>query len=542
MKQGQIRDKIGSMLLAALFVLILGTFALLNIGSLKDLLMSADISFDDWQESAASIETSLKERTWGRERLIDLYGLSLKVFNRDLIGNFEFAKDSHDIIHLLETPGDSWGFIDEFQTSMMELRALSGEKGFALLYVSLPDRGKYFPLVNTDEYTDSERYSKIIGERLQNEGIDCLDVEMLMEEENDAPSFDEFFFRTDLHFTTYAEFWMAKKIVEHLQEELGMEFYMPDQVFSLQNYDVRSYEFLGNTARSAGALYAKADQFDIYTPLFETNIQMDDPTSGWSRTGDFGSAALNGYSGDGSARDKYIYWVTDYGIFARPYYEYINLNAPATAPHVLVVSDSTFMRGFSYLSLACGKVTVLDPRYFNGVTYLGNELALDDYDAVVFLGGSLRYFCSDFSAGTGALPELPEEAAVSGQEYGSWIGRNGMDVNSCNGEEISGDVIRLRNDASVLQLQGWGADFRSEKPFSSLFCQVGDIVMPCDYGSERRAVAATFKNDELVNTGFEISIPLSYLKNGTIGKLSFYGVNADGTKLCYIADYQIEFS
>ncbi len=71
---------------------------------------------------------------------------------------------------------------------------------------------------------------------------------------------------------------------------------------------------------------------------------------------------LNGY--EKNTYDKYTYWVTNYGQFTHPYYKYKNLNN-TDGLKILIFSDSTCYRAWSYLLLTVGEITILDPRYFN---------------------------------------------------------------------------------------------------------------------------------------------------------------------------------
>lgn len=296
------------------------------------------------------------------------------------------------------------------------------------------------------------------------------------------------------------------------------------------NYDIVGYEFLGNQVRSVGEYFAGTDVFEIYKPKWETSLQLLNPSASEMREGTFEQVMLNGYENNPTI-NQYTYWITNYGCFGFPCYQYVNKQATGGSPNLLVISDSLFMRGTAYLTLACGKLTVLDPRYFKGNEYVAQMLAAEHYDAIIAVGESPAYYASSFSSKI-QLPDLPTKNMITPEAYGGWIGNQGICVDSCNDKRVGGKRdIQLDSNALSVKLKGWAADFCSDAPFKELYLQVGDIIIKCQYGIERTSVVDHFKKDSLLNTGFQVEFPAAYLGSAPDTEIAFIGVSADGKDL-----------
>lgn len=381
-------SKMRTILRIAVFCGMLMALFTANYKSFWNLVLQERAQNKDILQKIQAVETDFQASVDRREDFINLYGVALNALNQKIIGDFEFVKDSDGIIQLYEKQHDANGFLG----SVEELKQYLDRVGTPLIYVALPDKGRNLKL---DGLTFNWQMSKKVGEMLTGK-VDILDVETLMESEPDAPAFSEFFFKTDLHAATCAEFWVAKLLARHLEQAYDLHFANAQTVFDLSNYAISSYDFFGGNARSAGKYFAGLDDFEIYIPDFETKLELNNPSSELTRTGDFENVMMNGYTEptDGS----YMYWVTDFAQYPSPYYRYINHAVPEDAPNVLIICDSVFLRGLSYLTLGCSGLTVLDPRTFSGTEYVESTLMEQHYDAVIMIGLDGFYYMSSFKS------------------------------------------------------------------------------------------------------------------------------------------------
>lgn len=172
-----------------------------------------------------------------------------------------------------------------------------------------------------------------------------------------------------------------------------------------------------------------------------------------------------------------------------------------------------------------------------GVRFGGVDCELDSLvqpDVVVF-GCSERYIDEVLLRPAGipqmadALPELPERTMISEQEYGQWIGADGIWLDTSSGQLTAGiGPIPIQEAGGVVTINGWAADFGADAPFSALYLRVGNALLECDYGSEHSGVVDHFGKESLRYTGFKVAFPKSILQDGAVKEISFIGVSADG--------------
>ena len=120
---------------------------------------------------------------------------------------------------------------------------------------------------------------------------------------------------------------------------------------------------------------------------------------------------------------------------------------------------------------------------------------------------------------------------------GMWLDNvNSADLNSS--EYTAGQIPkRLYEDNQTVFLNGWAADFNANMPLSALYLKVGDKTVKCQYGIERTSVSDFFQNENLKMTGFNVTIPKSYLDG--VDKIEFIQVGNDGTYRFESVEYKV---
>lgn len=174
------------------------------------------------------------------------------------------------------------------------------------------------------------------------------------------------------------------KLIEFMERCSGMEFDNKETVLKRDNYSIDEYPFLGNLAYAEGEIYNGLDAFKYLLPKFETHLHLRNNSSSLERDGEFEDVCLNGGRNIAKTSSRY-YRITDYMQYPSPYY--VIDNEMIDHNDILVIGCSMSMRTMAYLSLICRSVTVLDPRFFNGGSYLTEALG-SDYDAVVCFASS----------------------------------------------------------------------------------------------------------------------------------------------------------
>lgn len=320
-----------------------------------------------------NLESVLTNNLTYRNRFIEFYGISQKVLGRNLVGDNQFYQDKDNIMHL-QRPYQSGAKIAE---SIEYLASEMSSRDVPFMVCQIAERAAYGN--DLSRYTDggSLAYLDNINQVLEGSDAIRLDYQECLARSNFSS--EDIFFKTDVHYTTEAEFHILKEMINTLVSETEVVFDNKEIALNLENYAVEKYPFWGNLIDSTGKYYAGTDTFTYYIPNFETSMTLVNPSSNVNRSGTFEDVCMNGY------RDQYdqnakVYRVTDFMQWPSPYYYITNNLVPNN--DVLVIGCSMSMRTSAYLSLLCHSVTVLDPRYFHETDYLAAALE-NQYDAVI---------------------------------------------------------------------------------------------------------------------------------------------------------------
>lgn len=365
-----------NILLSIIFIGIILLLSISNLNGLKDILMNelSKQSLSDFKEVGSQIEEDYRASFVGKVFFSNVYGGVQLVLNKDMIGNFEYIKDEQGFLHMLNDSKDA----SKFNQDIVKLNQILCSQDIPLVYVQIPSREiDNFTELSEDIVNTSKETINSILNNLDDNNIDYLDISMSLKN-NEYPK-EQLYFKTDIHMKTEAELWVLEKIIAHLESKYDMEFMNKNQVLNFENYEIINKKMLGNLGRSAGKYYAGLDDFRLYYPKFSTNFELDNYSSGVVKYGDFTNTIMNGLD----SNDYMTYWVTDFLQWPSPYYNIKNNNLNHN--NVLVIMDSLGLRTTSYLSLLCNNVTVLDPRYFNGVNYIDEALLNQKYDVVIVL-------------------------------------------------------------------------------------------------------------------------------------------------------------
>lgn len=323
------------------------------------------------QADINSIEIAMKENFRHKVIAKDIYGLGLMAMNKNVVGNSEYIKDDAGIMQLICEPISH----NNYLSGLSELSKTLQNSETPFIYINLPDRGKNFSVADSFCYF-GKKYDDITSE-LKNLNIDVLDIDKEIIETSQI-HYDDFFFRTDIHLYTESEFKIANLITNHLATEYSLFFPYTDTVFDQNMYEWTPHSFYGNTCGSSGSFFAGTDTFQTFTPLFETQLKLTIPLANIVKEGTFNDVMTNQYIDNG----ENIYWVTNYGHFTEPIYKYDNALC-SEGPRLLFICDSLFMRTFTFLAMNSSHITVVDPRFFNGIDWVTECLNVEKYDAVI---------------------------------------------------------------------------------------------------------------------------------------------------------------
>ena len=366
---------------------LIGMF-ILNVPVFKDVfdqnVSAQKFEYNNTKKIFSDIENSFRENVKYHNNLVDMYGVYQRILDRNIVGNFEYVADENGVLHIIN---EQMLNVLQFVEEMKELKTIVEQKGIPLLYLQAPNREFNNRRGIMEEFNSASNTMDILVKELSSLDISVFDSrEKFIANENELDfSLADVFFHTDLHMQTDAEIWMIDQFMDYFENETGL--YIDDSLCVRDEslFTKQSYEFLGNLGRTNGSYYVGKDMFDMYFPNFDTSFDYIVPYNEVeNRTGKFEDILMNGYTN--MDVDKYTYFVTNYMRFTKPYYTFVNNKQENVK--LLVITDSIAYRGLAYLALMINKLTIVDPRYFNGFDYINLALEENDYDAVIVIQGS----------------------------------------------------------------------------------------------------------------------------------------------------------
>ena len=259
-------------------------------------------------------------------------------------------------------------------SEIKELEAVTKTNGGQFLYCGVPTKEYYSAsLPSNVSANQGENYVRLIEELRENE-IPFVDMAEVFDQS--GISENEIYFKTDHHWTPKAGFLANRMICEELGSRYGFNF---DQEYtSLENYEIKTYSdlFLGSYGKKVGTYFSwdGADDFDLITPKFETQLTEEQPFKNEVREGSFEDTVLFREN-----LKKDYYNVDTYSTYSGGNYrlEIIKNNLNTNGEKILLVRDSYGQIISPFLSLQAAELHTCDVR--SGGMYVGEKLNMKDY-------------------------------------------------------------------------------------------------------------------------------------------------------------------
>lgn len=163
---------------------------------------------------------------------------------------------------------------------------IAEKNGARFLCCPVPQKANYETSpVNVRNY-NRENYEKTLQELNQRQ-IPYLDVSGVFEETVNRG--EDLYFATDHHWKPSTGFAFARAICEMLKEFYGFNY--QEEYTDFNNYEVETLQdwFLGSLGKKAGRffLWSGAEDFDLISPQFETDLTEEIPALFQIQRGDF---------------------------------------------------------------------------------------------------------------------------------------------------------------------------------------------------------------------------------------------------------------
>lgn len=298
------------------------------------------------------------------------YILNTRIVNKD--SDTIVKTDLETLVVLRNNTSDE--YITEVVSKIDQLHQAATENGAEFLYVAAPVKGYGFALPeNVTDYITSN-YDRFV-EELAAQNIPTLDLtaELMAEGKYN----EDIFFQTDHHWKPEIGFWAAGEICRSLNTKYGFEF--NSQYTDLENYEVKTYQdwFLGSYGKKVGTYFTAggADDIDLITPKFDTDLTEEQPFKNQVRTGSFTDTVL--YMDNISTRDYYgknPYAAYSGGDFRL---QIVRNNLNTEGKKILLIRDSYACAVAPFLALNAGELHIVDLRDFS--YFVGEKINVYEY-------------------------------------------------------------------------------------------------------------------------------------------------------------------
>lgn len=381
-------NKLINYILIIMFMFVLLFLCIRNINALTDAISEFE-KYRNVSSYLKQFDQIYKKNFYRRKELVDLYGISLLLFNKNTVLNFDMIKTKELVVLNEKSTKLNNHSINRMVGNVLSIYKIAQEHKIPFIYIQPPSA---YHKVNQEVASLLNMKQHIVFNKIKTElkktNTYYIDIYEILNRQNAAN--EKIFFRTDIHNTTFTEWETAREIIEYL-EKIGITYNKQEKekVLNILNYKIIKNDLYGNTIRSAGDYYTKKDIFETFIPHYDTKMQLYIENKK-AREGSFQTVAMNGYE---KLQKKRLYYVTNYGHFGKSLYTYENLNV-SNDHNILIICDSLSMRTFSILSLINKKVTVYDPRFNKSDTAFKKILASNKYDAILFSTGTLDILLS----------------------------------------------------------------------------------------------------------------------------------------------------
>lgn len=354
-------DIIAKRIQAVVFLVLIGVVFLCNAKSLASLFITEldAIFFESVEKkvlSPAEIEASYNENFYDRLKFVDINGVSARAMGQKIKNGT--VKDGLGQLNLQENINYRFSKKAEKEKIRKAITILkfSGKSGADVLYVQRPWKNSYNEAkLPYGMQMDFGEQSDFWCDIMRVEGIPVLNLTETLGDNLE-------FYKTDHHWTTGAAFCAARIIINELNAE-HHNLNLDSKLLSLENYNQKNYEnsFLGSEGIKTGKYYAGKDDFKVFWPKFNTDLefkQYSDHKKYFEKSGDFYNVFLDKtILNNPDYNNKYA----AYGYSASVENRVKNKKADNNLK-VLLIADSYARPMFTYLSLCFSETRYLDPQ------------------------------------------------------------------------------------------------------------------------------------------------------------------------------------
>lgn len=263
--------------------------------------------------------------------------------------------------------------IEEVISCIQKLKDISEQNGAGFLYCNAPAKGLYEQVPSNISNYFKENLEAFLG-GLQSSQVPVVNLSDALKSHGVKDS--EIFYYTDHHWNARSGFIATTAICEELSERYGFEF--NKQYTDLNNYNIAYYPnwFLGSYGRKVGTYFTwhGADDFELITPLFETDMTEEQPLKNQIRNGSFEETVLFMEKMEKDYYNKSTYSTYSGGDF---HLQIMKNNLNPSGKKILLVRTSFACVVAPFLALQTSELHICDMRDASFID--GDKINLEEY-------------------------------------------------------------------------------------------------------------------------------------------------------------------
>lgn len=256
-------------ILLILFLLVtFSTFAisLVNLGRFYAL---DELDYTEWTADLGNpFETDLTSNLLGKVKYVDFNGLMRRALGQPEMNGIIKLKNGYLVSPMTQVSYDT---IERKANELGRVNQIMKSKGIHFLYVATPYAVSKYDQQLPKGYVESgnENIDAML-EALHERDVKYIDVREKIHE-NGLNQYD-MWYKTDHHWSTEGAFFTFSQIVEFLEKDINLE--IDQKILDESSYEKVTYEkwHLGSCGQRTGRFYAGVDDFTLYYPKFETDL------------------------------------------------------------------------------------------------------------------------------------------------------------------------------------------------------------------------------------------------------------------------------
>lgn len=280
--------------------------------------------------------------------------------------------------------------IEELADSIADLYAYLEESDIPFLYMNAGSKVcRYDRQLSDDVNEHSNENADALLEALSKRQVPAVDYRNSMEQAQ--MSHYDYYYKTDLHWTTEAGLWAAGVLADSLNNDYGFQFDL--SYFDLNNYEVTEYDsyWLGSQGRTVTLARAELETWNLMLPKFATDYTVNVPSRQLEITGAYDEAlfdreafdAIASYSGSDYLNMQDAYACSRLRNDALAVIQN-NLETNNEGKKILMIQDSFGNYMSAYLAADVEQIDVLYPKQFTGSIRTYIEQTQPDMVVVMF--------------------------------------------------------------------------------------------------------------------------------------------------------------